>query len=120
MYVTSELHAAQLKNVFTYHPPRPDQIPRYEQIREEARKLAMLLTTVCPNSRELSIALTHLEQMSFFANAAIARNESTPLPADESPTPGHPVYSHPDCVFHYCPSPEVCMPVGCIQKPKVG
>ena len=64
-----------IDNNFTYHAPFGDQQARYANIRAEARKLAAHLLVDVPASRELSIALTNLEQVVFWANAAIARNE---------------------------------------------
>jgi len=75
MYIPSEKDAKQIENNFTYHPPFKDQYQRYEQIREEGKKLAISLSEKCPPSRELSLALTSLEQAIMWANAAIARNE---------------------------------------------
>jgi hypothetical protein len=67
--------AAQIANNFTYHAPKPSQIPKYEIIRERAKEFATELTLLCPSSRELSLAITELETVAFWANAAIARNE---------------------------------------------
>lgn len=39
---------------------------------------AVWLLGICPDSRELSTALTKLEEAVFWANAAIARNEKNP------------------------------------------
>lgn len=58
---------------FTYHPPKEGQPEKYERIRGKARKLAELLIAECPDSRELSLALTHLEEATMWANASIAR-----------------------------------------------
>ena len=60
---------------FTYHRPTGTQQTRYEHIREEAKGLAYLINSACPDSREKSLALTNLEQAVMWANAAIARNE---------------------------------------------
>lgn len=65
----------RLENDFTYHPPKDDQIARYQAIREKALKFAYFLVAVTPQSREQSLALTHLEDVVSCANAAIARNE---------------------------------------------
>lgn len=65
----------QIEKAFRYHPPMPGQGRRYEQIREEAKELAVTIATLTPPSREQSIALTKLEEVVAFANAAIARNE---------------------------------------------
>lgn len=64
-----------LRNRFSYHKPISDQAPRYEEIRAKALELAELLAVKCPNSRELSLAFTNLEQAIMWANASIARNE---------------------------------------------
>lgn len=64
-----------LDNIFTYHAPRGDQPERYEKIRAEALDLAKFLVASCPESRERTHAITHLQCAVFWANAAIARNE---------------------------------------------
>lgn len=65
----------RIMNDFTYHAPTPEQVIRYNKIREAAKEFALLIVTQCPGSREVSLALTNLDQVVFFANAAIARNE---------------------------------------------
>lgn len=65
----------RVENAFTHHPPKEDQAERYELIREKAKELAVLFLRSTPPSRERSLALTHLEEAVFNANAAIARNE---------------------------------------------
>lgn len=66
---------ARIETNFTYHAPQPDQPTRYGVIRDTAKQLAALLVIVCPESRELSLALTKLEESVMWANASIARNE---------------------------------------------
>ncbi len=51
------------------------QLQRYEDIRRNGYTLVRLLVASCPESRELSLALTKLEECIFWANASIARNE---------------------------------------------
>lgn len=65
----------RIRNVFTYHRPFGTQPGRYEELRDEAKKLAMRIHVLCPHSREKSLAFTKLEEAIFWANAAIARNE---------------------------------------------
>lgn len=60
---------------FTYHPPKEDQPERYNRLRAMAGDLAQLYMLNAPLSRELSLALTHLEESVMWVNAAIARNE---------------------------------------------
>ena len=63
-----------LKKNFTYHPPKDGQPEKYAEIRSRAHDLAEYLQENCPQSRELSLALTSLEQTVMWANASIARN----------------------------------------------
>lgn len=65
----------KIANNFTYHAPKEDQPERYERIREAGKVFALLIHDLTPHSREQSLALTNLEQVVFWANAAIARNE---------------------------------------------
>ena len=64
-----------IENNFTYHPPKENQPERYEWVRGEAKNLALTIERCCPESRERSLAMTKLEEVIFWANAAIARNE---------------------------------------------
>ena len=45
------------------------------KIREEAGNFAWMLMTICPPTRERSLAMTALEEAVMWANASIARNE---------------------------------------------
>lgn len=65
----------ELEKRFSYHNADPEQIAKLEDIRKNMKWLAELLTTHCPESRELSLALTNLEQAQFWANASIVRNQ---------------------------------------------
>lgn len=65
----------EIENRFTYHPPKGDQAERYGQIRGCAKILAEEIIRITPASREQSAALTKLDEVVFWANAAIARNE---------------------------------------------
>ena len=65
----------RIENNFTYHPPFGGQTERYVLMRDEAKKLAILMVNKAPESRELSVALTKLEEAVMWVNAAIARNE---------------------------------------------
>lgn len=67
--------AYDIETRFTYHPPKSGQPERYNRLRDDAKKVAYNLTALCPESRELSLALTKLEEVVFWANASIARNE---------------------------------------------
>jgi hypothetical protein len=69
------MDSQELTKRFTYHAPKGDQTERYGYIRNGFAALAFMLDDKCPDSRELSLAMTHLEQACMWANAAIARNE---------------------------------------------
>lgn len=61
--------------VFVYHAPTGTQPTRYVLIRNKAKELAELIIENTPQSREQSVALTNLQQVVMWANAAIAINE---------------------------------------------
>ncbi|EEL13981.1 hypothetical protein bcere0016_54320 [Bacillus cereus 95/8201] len=64
----------QIKNNFSYHPPKEGQVEKFTDIRNEGLHFANLIDSTCPNSREKSLALTKLEEAVMWANASIARN----------------------------------------------
>jgi hypothetical protein len=73
----------EIANRFTYHAPEGDQANRYQQIRAQAGALAQELAKMCPESRELSLALTKLDEVVFWSNAAIAREIKEEPESDE-------------------------------------
>lgn len=64
-----------LDAIFSYHAPRGNQPDRYVAIRAKAKELAELIDSMCPESREKSLAITAVQQTVMWANAAIAINE---------------------------------------------
>lgn len=74
-YGLTEDEVARLNRDFTYHAPFGNQPERYGRIRDAGGDLACLMMKHAPRSRELSLALTKIEEAVFWANAAIARNE---------------------------------------------
>ncbi len=71
-----------LAEIFTYHAPQNNQLPRYQELRSAALYLAQMIERHCPPSREKSLAITHLQQGIMFANASIAIHESLPSQPD--------------------------------------
>lgn len=69
------MDTADLRNRFLHHPPKGDQANRYSEVRARALNFAEWLNYKIEDSRELSLAITHLEEVVFWSNAAIARNE---------------------------------------------
>lgn len=74
-YVPSAAEEQKRDNNFVYHAPKDGQADRYGEIRMRAKLFAEFLQLNCPQSRELSVAMTKLEEVMFWANASIARNE---------------------------------------------
>jgi hypothetical protein len=75
MSASQKLARERIDNSFTYHAPTPDKAKRYEDLRSSAKSLAITMTEYCPESLELSMALSKLEEAVMWANAAIARND---------------------------------------------
>lgn len=66
----------RVANDFKFHPAAPNSAnaERHDTIRFNCLLLANLFLEQCPESRELSLALTSLEEAMMWANASIARN----------------------------------------------
>lgn len=83
----------------TNHKPTADAIKKIEHFRNAAMAMADCIIDLTPSGRDQALALTSLEQMSFHAVAAIARNENEDIagtpdedknldqPAPKQPTP---------------------------------
>ena len=68
------MEQSDINNRFMYHPPKEGQPEKYVSIRDKAKELAEMINTLCPESREKSLAVTNLEEAAMWANASIARN----------------------------------------------
>lgn len=68
------MDSTELINRFTFHPATPESAALYEEIRGKALEYALWLNGVLPESREKSLALTHLEDVVYCANASVARH----------------------------------------------
>jgi len=74
MSASTKAMRERIENDFTYHSPTPEKVKRHEDLRAFAKSFAIALTEYCPESRQLSLALTKLEESVMWGNAAIARN----------------------------------------------
>ena len=63
-----------IDNRFEYHAPDDDKRVVHEEVRAACLRLATQLNDDLPDGREKSLAITKLEEVMFWANAAIARN----------------------------------------------
>lgn len=67
-----------IANRFAFHPATtPQRQAEHGSVREDCRELADALVDLLPEGREKALALTNLEQVMFWANAAIARQEGS-------------------------------------------
>lgn len=75
---------------FRYYAPKDEkQVQKYAQMRDYLRNVAIEIAKAVPESRELSMALTNLEQVMFWVNAGIARNDAAQLDIPEAKGASH-------------------------------
>lgn len=69
------MQVSDLENRFNFHPA-PDDEKRNARtsIRAACLELALFINGSVPDGHEKSSAITHLEEVMFWANAGIARN----------------------------------------------
>lgn len=66
-----------LENRFSFHPAKDEETKvKHETVRNTCLRLALDINSLVPESREKSLAITHLEEVMMWANAAIAREKS--------------------------------------------
>ena len=61
-----------LQNWFTYHSPTPDQLPKYQVIRDAGLNLAKTIVQSSPPSADQTAAIRKVREAVMTANAAIA------------------------------------------------
>ncbi len=59
------------KNPFEYQKPNDDQVQRIEEVRQGCKQLFNILLGSVQLSRERSLAITKLEEVSMWANKGI-------------------------------------------------
>lgn len=65
----------RIEHDFRHHPPKTQgDIDEHETVRALCKDLALALAGICPEGRELSLALTKIEEAMFWSNSAIARH----------------------------------------------
>ena len=58
---------------FAFHPAGREKGTRHQQVRDACKEMAHELNTQLTDGREKSLAITHLEEVMMWSNAAIAR-----------------------------------------------
>ncbi|MFF2964215.1 hypothetical protein ACFVT1_36230 [Streptomyces sp. NPDC057963] len=70
--------ADDLTHRFTYHAPvTRERAAAHATMRGACAGLAATIVDMCPDGREQALAITKLEEVMFWANAAIARTRTT-------------------------------------------
>jgi hypothetical protein len=63
-----------INNRFAFHPASTEEKrDEHTSVRDHCRQLATFINDKVPEGREKSLAITHLEEVMFWGNAAIAR-----------------------------------------------
>lgn len=68
----------QVEGWSVYHPPRPDQIPRYEALREAFGLFCLAIVENCPGSADRTAALRLAREAVMTGNASIALEPDPP------------------------------------------
>jgi hypothetical protein len=61
-----------LDQLFRYHPPKPEQLQRYEAVNQAAKSFAKVILENTPLSADQSDAIRKVREARMTANAAIA------------------------------------------------
>lgn len=62
-----------LDNLFDYHAPNADQLPRYQAVRAAAKAFAQVIVDNTKESADQTAAIRKVSEAAMTANAAIAR-----------------------------------------------
>ena len=69
------MERSDLENRFSFHPANTEEKKQaHETVRNTCLRVAIDLNNLIPEGREKALALTHLEEVMFWANAGIARS----------------------------------------------
>lgn len=86
----------RIENDFAWHsPPTPHDGATCEQIRRQFRALAHFIADVTPESRDQSVALTHLEEAQRAAIASVAKTWPLKSQIDDGQVHAEPVGPFP-------------------------
>lgn len=68
------MNQSDIDNRFAFHAATTEEKRNeHTSVREHCRELATFINEKVPEGREKSLAITHLEEVMFWGNAAIAR-----------------------------------------------
>ena len=63
-----------LHELFSYHPPTPHTLPKFQAINQAAKNFAEVVLQNCPSSADRSAAIRLIRDARMTANAAVALN----------------------------------------------
>lgn len=63
-----------LRELFSYHPPTSDTLPKFQAINQAAKNFAEVVLQNCPSSADRSAAIRLIRDARMTANAAVALN----------------------------------------------
>ena len=69
------MNTKRLEWDFGYRAPNSERAADHGEMREQVLQLARYINDVVPDGREKSLAITKLEEVMLWANAAIARQD---------------------------------------------
>ncbi len=91
-----EAFNADLRKRVKHHPPsHPGIAAKHEDFRQAIFIMGQVIGTLVPKGREQALAITKLEEVMFWGNAGIARNQENALPMIEVHTQTHQFTSNP-------------------------
>lgn len=64
-----------IEHKFTYHAPTPEQVLKYDALREKFKTLAIDIVDLTPICPDQTVALRKLHECSMAVNSVIACNE---------------------------------------------
>ena len=67
-------NAEILAELFSYHPPTPETLPKFQAINQAAKNFAEVILQNCPPGADRSDAIRKVREARMTANAAIALN----------------------------------------------
>jgi hypothetical protein len=67
-------HKEILAELFSYHPPTPETLPKYSAINQAAKNFAEVVMQNCPPSRDFSRVIELIQDARMTANRSIALN----------------------------------------------
>lgn len=71
------MNTRDLEHRFNYHPADTEEKKNlHSSVRAHCLGLSKYLNEILPEGRELSLAITHLEEVMMWSNAALARGDS--------------------------------------------